>query len=172
MARNKNLTRNERLKLLFCVALAILILTCLANFLLRYFVASPAKWNAIFGFIVVIAIDAFIFKQYDKRLWVTKIDKKTKEKSSTNMTFTTIAMSNFLSLTMSIGLFPFWLAFDEEAAVIVRDTLAGMSFAGGKMIIDLITISLNVPVINLGLAFIFILMLLCAIVAKIFKFSL
>ena len=171
MARNKNLTRNERLKLLFCVALAILILTCLANFMLRYFVASPAKWNAIFGFIVVIAIDIFIFVRYDKRLWVTKKDKKTREKSSTNTTFSTIAMSNFLALTMSIGLYPFWLAFDEEAAVIVRDTLAQMSFSGGKMILDLITISLNVPVINLGLAFIFILMLLFAVVSKIFSFK-
>ena len=171
MARNKNLTRNERLKLISGAALVILILTCLANFLFRYFADSPAKWNAIFGSIVVIAVDIFIFRQYDKRLWVTKKDKKTHEKSSTNMTFSTIAMSNFLALTVSIGLSPFWLAFDEEAAVIVRDTFAGMSFAGGKMIIDLITISLNVPVINLGLAFIFILMLLIAFVAKIFSFK-
>ena len=85
------------------------------------------------------------------------------------MTFTTIAMSNFLALTMSIGLFPFWLAFNEEAAVIVRDILAEMSFSGEKMIIDLITISLNIPVMNLGLAFIFILMLLYVIVAKLFS---
>lgn len=171
MARNKNLTRNERLKLISGAVLVILILTCLANFLFRYFADSPAKWNAMFGFIIVIAIDALIFKQYDKRLWVTKIDKKTKEKSSTNMTFSTIAMSNFLALTVSIALSPFWLAFNEEAAVIVRDTLAEMSFSGGKLIIDLITISLNIPVINLGLAFIFILMLLIAIVAKIFSFK-
>ena len=68
-----------------------------------------------------------------------------------------------------IGLFPFWLAFTEESAVIVRDILAEMSFSGEKMIIDLITISLNVPVINLGLAFIFILMLLYVIVAKLFS---
>jgi hypothetical protein len=171
MARNKNLTRNERLNLISCVALVILILTCLANFLFRYFVPSPAKWNAIFGFVMVFAIDVFMYKKYDTRLWVTRKDKKTQEKSSTNMTFSTIAMSNFLALTGSIALFPFWLAFNEEAAVIVRDTLAGMSFSSGKMIVDLITISLNVPVINLGLAFIFILMLLIAIAAKIFSFK-
>ena len=169
MARNKTLTRNERFKLITCVALVILILTCLANFLLRYFVTSPAKWNAIFGFVVVLAIDIAIFAQYDRKLWVTKKDKETGNRSSTNVTFSTIAMSNFLAIAGSVALIPFWLAFDEEAAVIFWETLSEMSFSSGKMIVDLITISLHVPVMYLGLVLIFLLMLAWAVVAKVFS---
>ena len=165
MAMNKNLTRNERLKLISGVVLAILILTCFANYLLMYFVASSAKWKVVLGVVIVLVIDTSVFAKYDKRLYKGKKD----------ITFSTIATSNFLAFTMSIGLSVFWLVFDKKVAVIVESAIAEMSSSSSgtkaidlitKMIIDLIAISMNVPVINLGLAFLVILMLLFALLSK------
>lgn len=165
---NNNLKKNGRFWLYLVLMLIVLLLSCISNFAIRHYAVSYTRWEFIAGVLIVVLADIIVYVLYGNRVWVW--DKRAKV--SVNRIWEILSLSNIVSLLISIGiLFPIYFGFfiDEEARAIVTATFSELSFSNGKLIINIVTISQYVPVINLGLAAIVILWILVALFVPILR---
>jgi len=165
---NNNLKKNGRFWLYLVLMLSVPLLSCISNFAIRHYAVSYTRWEFISGVFIVVLADLIVYVLYSNRVWVW--DKRAKV--SVNRIWEILSLSNLVSLLISIGiLLPVYYGFfiDNEARIIVADTLSEMSFFNGKLIINIVTISQYVPVMNVGLAVIVVLWILSALCVPVLR---
>lgn len=160
--KNRNLTDNERFRLFWLLALAVVILGTISNVILMHY---PFKWQFTSGTLIVLTADILAYIMYGERLCVKR---KTKDGEFwLNESGRVISTSNFLSLVITIIISSLYLAHNEEVARLVADILRGMNFDNGKFILDLTTILQYIPVLNVGLALIVVGWILYGVLVKV-----
>ena len=165
---NNNLKKNGRFWLYLVLMLSVPLLSCISNFAIRHYAVSYTRWEFISGVLIVVLADIIVYVLYRDRVWVW--DKKAKV--SVNKIWEILSLSNVVSLLISIGiLFPVYFGFfiDEEARAIVTATFSELSFFNGKLIINIVTISQYIPVMNVGLAAIVVLWILSALCVPVLR---
>ena len=160
MADSKRLTKKEREHLQLVIT-AILIVCCSAEgLILECFSLNLPKWNLLSGFLIVLAVNGFIYLRYRGRIYKLYTFKKDNNTISYKLPLTlpTIVYADIIALVFNVVAAFMYGVFVEAAGAnalkIIKDmSVLDIIFNVGKFISCLSAVSQEIPIVNLGLVF-------------------
>ena len=160
MADSKRLTKKEREHLQLVIT-AILIVCCsAAGLILECFSLNLPKWNLLSGFLIVLAVNGFIYLRYRGRIYKLYTFKKDNNTISYKLPLTlpTIVYADIIALVFNVVAAFMYGVFVEAAGAnalkIIKDmSVLDIIFNVGKFISCLSAVSQEIPIVNLGLVF-------------------